>query len=172
MSGSRSQAFTVAYPTISRTLNAPVHIAAAGFLTSTSPKAFEFHSLWDTGANVSVITRRVVDALNLMPVSKGRASTPQGEYESSMYYIDLLLPNHVIIRDLLVMEGQPAGCDILVGMDVISRGDFAVSPFDGKSTFTFRVPSLKKIDFVQQDKLQAQVGTHGKGTKKYKPKNR
>ena len=87
-----------------------------------------------------------------------------------MYYIDLYLPNHVLIRELPVMEGQPSGCDILIGMDVILKGDFAVSTFDNKTTFTFRVPSMKKIDFVQQSKLQDKIGKHGKGTKKHKKK--
>lgn len=35
-------------------------------------------------------------------------------------------------------------------MDVIGLGDFAVSNYRGKTTFTFRVPSLEEIDFVDE----------------------
>lgn len=37
-------------------------------------------------------------------------------------------------------------------MDIISRGDFAVTNFAGKTTFSFRVPSIQRIDFVEETK--------------------
>jgi hypothetical protein len=37
--------------------------------------------------------------------------------------------------------------DVLVGMDIINQGDFAVPNFDRKTTFTFRVPSISETDF-------------------------
>ncbi len=39
---------------------------------------------------------------------------------------------------------------MLIGMDIISRGDFAVTNKDGKTTFSFRLPSVAKIDFVKE----------------------
>lgn len=39
--------------------------------------------------------------------------------------------------------------DIVIGMDVISQGDFAISNFEGKTIFTFRCPSVAKIDFKE-----------------------
>lgn len=41
-------------------------------------------------------------------------------------------------------------------MDIISQGDFAVTHSDGKTTFTFRLPSVDKLDFVKN----SQVITH------------
>jgi uncharacterized protein YecA (UPF0149 family) len=38
---------------------------------------------------------------------------------------------------------------LLIGMDLISLGDFAVTNFAGKTVFSFRVPSVQMIDFVQ-----------------------
>ena len=35
-----------------------------------------------------------------------------------------------------------------VVMDIISMGDFAISNKDGKTVFSFRVPSLERIDFT------------------------
>ena len=37
---------------------------------------------------------------------------------------------------------------LLLGMNVISKGDFIVTNHSGHTTMTFRVPSLESIDFV------------------------
>lgn len=122
-----------------------------------SPSENKWLAIWDTGATSTVITKKVVEELNLKPVSIGHARTPQGEYDAYTYYIDLFLPNGVRFPQLLVMEGQPAECDILIGMDVIGKGDFAVSNFDGKTSFTYRYPSCCRIDFVNHSYLTPQV---------------
>jgi hypothetical protein len=44
--------------------------------------------------------------------------------------------------------GSRFHADILIGMDIITLGDFAVSNFEGVTKFSFRVPSLSHIDFV------------------------
>ena len=36
-------------------------------------------------------------------------------------------------------------------MDIITRGDFAVTNRGGKTTFSFRIPSQADIDFVKDD---------------------
>ena len=33
-------------------------------------------------------------------------------------------------------------------MDIISRGDFAITNFQGTTVMTYRVPSIQRIDFV------------------------
>ena len=38
--------------------------------------------------------------------------------------------------------------DVLIGMDIINLGDFAVSNVEGSTCFTFRMPSLEEFDFV------------------------
>lgn len=37
-------------------------------------------------------------------------------------------------------------------MDIISRGDFAITNFGGKTTFSFRIPSTEEIDFNDQSR--------------------
>jgi uncharacterized protein YchJ len=43
---------------------------------------------------------------------------------------------------------------MLIGMDVICNGDFVVSNFGEKTTFTFRMPSLMKFDFSKESYLK------------------
>jgi uncharacterized protein YchJ len=93
--------------------------------------------------------------LDLKPVSKAIISTPSvNKFQSNVYLINLYLPNGTIFPDLQVAEGVLNNCDMLVGMDVIRYGDFIVSNFEGKTTFTFRMPSMKKFDFLKESFLE------------------
>ena len=44
-------------------------------------------------------------------------------------------------------EGDAA---ILIGMDIISQGDFCISNFAGRTVMTFRRPSLETIDYCKE----------------------
>ena len=144
------KSFTTRYNGLSNVLKNDVAIAMPSENVNLNKK---WEAIWDTGATSTVITKAVVDELGLKPVSMGTATTPQGSYTAYKYYIDLYLPNHVVFPKLLVMEGQPSGCDILIGMDVIGRGDFAVSNFQGETVFSYRYPSLTTLDFVNHSYL-------------------
>ena len=79
--------------------------------------------------------------------------------------------NNVEINDLMVIDSDigKQNIDVLIGMDIICRGDFAVSNYNNKTAFTFRTPSEKKIDYVLETKISNLIGqTHGKGIRKRK----
>lgn len=63
-----------------------------------------------------------------------------------------LLRNNVIVSDILVIGSEIGnqGIDLLIGMDIIGLGDFAVTNLNGVTQFTFRLPSVESIDFVNQ----------------------
>lgn len=42
-----------------------------------------------------------------------------------------------------VTEGMHQGCDVLIGMDIISPGDFSVTNQGDKTAFLFRLPSME-----------------------------
>lgn len=71
--------------------------------------------------------------------------------------VDLVPPNNITVTDLAVMGSEIGGqgIGVLVGMDVITFGDFAVSFKDGLTRFSFRVPSLEHVDFVGIAKTEA-----------------
>ena len=151
MSNTPGRTFITTYNGLSNVLQNDVSISDTN---EKNPPERKWVSLWDTGATNTVITHNVVEELKLKPVSVGVASTPQGTYQAYKYYINLFLPNGVIFPKLLVMEGQPTGCDILIGMDVIGKGDFAVSNYQGKTSFSYRYPSLTRIDFVNNSYIK------------------
>jgi len=71
------------------------------------------------------------------------------------YLVSLWLPNQVTVTEVRVTKGILSDADVLIGMDIINRGDFAVSNFDGVTKFSFRVPSRAHIDFVEDHKKRA-----------------
>jgi predicted aspartyl protease len=143
--------FTYEYRGISRRLITPAMIEAA----KTKQKTIEIKALWDTGATCSLIRREVALQLNLQPISKTFISTPSDKNApSNVYLISLHLPNDTTFPNLQVAEGELNGCDMLIGMDVICNGDFVVSNFGEKTTFTFRMPSLMKFDFSKESYLK------------------
>jgi hypothetical protein len=42
------------------------------------------------------------------------------------------------------------GFGAIIGMDIISRGDSAITNYNGKTWLTFRIPSLFGTDYVQE----------------------
>jgi len=73
----------------------------------------EFKALWDTGANMGAISQKAVDLLGL--------------------YLENI-----------EMAGSLRGAaDILIGMDVIQLGDFAISNSQNKTTVSFCYPPLQ-----------------------------
>lgn len=116
----------------------------------THPKVEEFIGLWDTGATGTVITKKVVDKLKLKPIGKTKVYHANGEDTVNVYAINLYLPNGVAFGFVRVTEGILNEMDLLIGMDIITQGDFSVTNVKGKTTFSFRIPSVKEIDYVAE----------------------
>ena len=111
-------------------------------------------AVWDTGATNTVICSRVVKELNLQP--SGRitceavgAGDQVHRYEANTYLVNIVLPNNVRAIGVKASEGSTAGCDVLIGMDIISNGDLAITNYNGQTWWTFRTPSNEPIDFVK-----------------------
>ena len=113
-----------------------------------------FNAIWDTGATSSVVTPKIAEKLQLLPIQKIQVNTPSGSHIADVYKVNLYLPNKVVLPKINVASGVPANCDMLIGMDVISLGDFAVSNYGGKTTFSFRLPSFGEIDFCKDGYLR------------------
>jgi len=83
--------------------------------------SLEVVAVWDTGATNSVITLDVAKRLNLCSD-----------------------------KDIFATSCTAAiGCDVLIGMDIISMVDFAITSGQHGTTFSFKTPHGKEIDFMQ-----------------------
>jgi len=70
-----------------------------------------------------------------------------GSSDVNTYGVNILLPNNIGFHALKVTEGILTGIDVLIGMDIISKGDFAITSFHGNTKFSFNMPSTHDIDF-------------------------
>ncbi len=113
----------------------------------------KFTAIWDTGATHSVITSKIVKDLNLKPVGMTIVHTANGQAHQKQYIVNFYLPNQVMFGMLRVTEAPLHETDILIGMDIISQGDFCISNFEGKTILTFRLPSCQAIDFVKDNQM-------------------
>ncbi|MBR6250133.1 MAG: SEC-C domain-containing protein [Bacteroidales bacterium] len=108
--------------------------------------------IWDTGATNSVITKSVAQSLGLIAVSKANVRGVHGTREVNVYYVNITLNNKDISINTQVTECDELSGDksvgMLIGMNIITMGDFAITNYQGKTTMSFRVPSMQRIDFV------------------------
>ena len=111
----------------------------------------KFKAIWDTGATCSVISQKVVDTLGLKPTGIARFLTAAGEQTTETYLVNLILPNQIRYECVRVCVAEISCTDVLIGMDIITAGDFAVTNQGGKTTFSFRHPSMERFDFVDAD---------------------
>ena len=155
-----THAFITINDALTKTLTNDVSVMAG-------KKTIKATALWDTGATSSCVSERVVKELNPPLRGKTTIRTPSGEDVANIYEVNILLPNKVNVERTLVIESKIGnqGIDVLIGMDIIAIGDFAVSNFDGKTSFTFRIPSRKRINFLKEI-TEERVCKHGKGKRK------
>ncbi|MCR4849209.1 MAG: hypothetical protein K5920_10235 [Bacteroidales bacterium] len=95
-----------------------------------------------------MISKAAVDALGLIPVGKSEISGVSTGFEfKKTYLIHVGLPTGDVVTNVLASEFDGEDYDLIVGMDVIQNGDLAVTNFNDITTFSFRIPSKKAIDF-------------------------
>lgn len=106
-------------------------------------------SLWDTGASVSLISVRVAKVLGLESIGKsGVSGYNEGVDVKNTYLVHLGLPTGDIVTNIMAMEFDSDEYDVVIGMDVICKGDYAITNQNAKTTFSFRIPSEDEIDFM------------------------
>lgn len=85
----------------------------------------KWRGLWDTGASKSSITQRIADDLALSPIGQTGVSTANGVIIVNTYFVDIVLLNGVVAKNVLVCcSNLGDDIDVLIGMDIITHGDF------------------------------------------------
>lgn len=113
------------------------------------PPFVEVQALWDTGATGSAITEELAAQLDLTPTGKVELKHAGGTHDAYTYLVNFGLPNNVGIAGVRVIACSPQpGFAAIIGMDVMTTGDFSITNVDGKTTMSFRTPSIQTIDYV------------------------
>lgn len=141
--------------------------------TAPQPTLHSFRCLWDTGATHSMISEDVTKACGLTPTGFGDSHHAQGTTKSvPIFLVNIMLPNNVGVVGVPVMQGAFAQFDVLIGMDIITRGDFAVTNLGGKTKFSFRIPSQASINFVTEDQEAAILSRQSSPSQRTRERNR
>ena len=112
--------------------------------------------LWDTGATGSAITSVAAKKLGLIPISMTEVSGVHGTEIVPVYSVVLTLNNENISVPVRVTEGKASSfsiegdADILIGMDIITMGDYSITNCNGRTVMSFRFPSLETIDYCNE----------------------
>jgi hypothetical protein len=112
-------------------------------------RQIDVRALWDTGAMMSCIGENAAASLDLLQVSSTNLGSLYASQKTKVYLVDLIFPDGKVAANLAIAEvTERADYDIIIGMDIISRGDFAISNDNGKTVMSFRLPATgKAIDF-------------------------
>lgn len=108
-----------------------------------SPYEIQCRGLWDTGAQGSTIKDSLAQELGLPCIGQQKMRGAGGRYTAKKYLAGLKLPNNTVIPSI-PLSGFPGYDDfeMLIGMDIILRGDFLVSCEKGTIHFSFQFPSV------------------------------
>ncbi|MEX1000711.1 MAG: aspartyl protease family protein [Crocinitomicaceae bacterium] len=114
------------------------------------PKPHWTSGLWDTGASHCLITKSLAENFDLNPIDKVMVEHAKGRTYENVYLAFLQITDRYYLEvELTECQSISNNFEIIIGMDVISKGDFAVTSKKGEMCFSFRLPSLTTIDFTK-----------------------
>jgi aspartyl protease len=113
-------------------------------------------ALWDTGANRSAITPSLAKALGLASTGTQIVGHFGGSSLKPTYLVNVYLSDSVMIYGVIVSEcDETPNFGFILGMEIITSGDFSITNVAGKTCMSFRCPSIAEIDyFKEHSKIQ------------------
>jgi hypothetical protein len=104
------------------------------------------NALWDTGATLSFIKPKLRDQLKLRMFRTGSSvsiAVVGGIVKADFTLLSMHLTNNFIIEYCpIYVVDLPVNFDMVIGMDIISMGDFALCNTNNKTSFSFVIPPL------------------------------
>lgn len=123
-----------------------VEVAPRIYAIKVSVNNIEANAIIDTGATMSAISKNLAEKSSAV---KRGVSCVLGVHSTShvnKYSACLALPNGILFEDIKLVEINSLGTfDVLLGTDILSKGDFAVSKQLGKIYFSYRTPSADNL---------------------------
>jgi len=134
-------AFRIEYSGVARDLRsqAGILLPSATHPDFSKKAKIDFIGLWDTGATGTVISKSVVNKVGLTATGQKEVRGVTGAATRDVYMVDIVLPNNLLLANVEVVDGD-IPCDVLIGMNIISLGDFLITNFSQKTTFSFCMP--------------------------------
>lgn len=114
--------------------------------------AAEANAMWDTGAEVCVISKRLAELLQLdvVPGPSARGLTGSAETSLCYTYVSFVAGGGIVTVKCAVVDECVGGLDysVILGLNLIRRGSLAISGGDTGITLSFRMPASDAVDFT------------------------
>jgi predicted aspartyl protease len=123
--------------------------------TDNEYKKHTLSALIDTGAERSAISKCLACKLGLTKIGSGLGTGSAGLHGTSLYNIDIILYENKIISNIEISEVyEGLGNEFIVGMDILTLGDVAITNMDGQILFSFRMPHNEKFIHFGREQIQ------------------
>ncbi len=112
-----------------------------------NPNAIRIRALWDTGCNNSIVSKRAADFLMLKPSGERMFRTPFGisrMKKMAEAEICIVLGGCRILLNVGIDDSPNSDpdCDITLGLDFITQGDFAITHDGQQLALSFCYPPI------------------------------
>ena len=154
LSAGKFRAFTVkaSGPMLSIRFNIGITVPVAAPNGLPDDQITSFMGIINTGQPTTQINKSVVEKLSLqMTILRGH----------EVYLVDIYMPNRIRFSGVPAILVDDPNKECVLGMDILACGDLAISNVDQKTTFSFRVPPSRVVDFVEESKQDAPSKTSG-----------
>ena len=149
MQSTSIKGFRIVYPGVTKTLKSIINIGFGQITTETVNNFGEpVLAVWDTGATRSCINETFALKYKLpisgMTICRGVNSQQQ----VNTYVVSLVLPNNNYVNDIEICSCDstfPYG--MLIGMDIISKGEFMVCTHNNITVYSFQNPAISLLSF-------------------------
>jgi len=137
------------YKKIVREISTPVTLYSS--FSSSEGKIVTTSAVWDTGANHSILSPKIVQELGLCAIdTKLVHGINKSNCLSDIVIATIRLTDDLVLTGRRFSVNNIPGTDVLIGMDIIMLGNFVINNTDGKTLFSFVIPPLKeKISFSE-----------------------
>ena len=119
-------------------LNKPLesYIAVGGKSSMTTVKA-----LWDPSSPQSLISAETIDLINPLQKSKEKFVSKDIIIEKEFFSVNVSLSDEITFIDVSFMKADlpEKKVDIVIGNNIISRGNFEIINYDNLVEFSFRI---------------------------------
>lgn len=101
-------------------------------------------AMWDTGATITVISHSTAKQFDAAPDDIGTSISATDRLDSDIYLATIELPGGIIFHDIEVWDVDLSdhGAEVIIGMDIISRGRLVVETVNGVPMFSFSIEQI------------------------------
>lgn len=152
MTANTSFAYTARFPIYRGRIASMVNISA---MRDGARRAKPFKCLWDTGASMTLVSPQVAEALKLdlldesVTLCSGLGGTSRVKLRMALLHVVLgAIPLRLKVG-VVEMPSSDDDIDVVLGMDLIAQGSFAISYDGGQLMFSFCYPPAPiPLDFT------------------------